>query len=182
MSRANIVFTLLLSAVLASGGAPLTAGGASAQQQAFKGTVSGDNIQKVGFRAMIQKEAIMYNLAGYARNNPDGTVAVTLQGDKDGIDRTLAAIRAGSKKSSKNNIIVPIAAAVDPNLKSFTVFAWTSMSRNITNPYDLVFSLRPTDNQISHHDAKTIWNNIVKSTLKGDDLAKFLKHMNDDVE
>jgi len=27
----------------------------------------------------------------------------------------------------------------------------------------LVFSLRPADDQISQHDAKTIWNNIVKS-------------------
>ncbi len=127
---------------------------------------------------MIQKEAIMYNLAGSARNNPDGTVTVTLQGDKDRIDQTLAAIRAGSKKSSTNNIITPIAAAFDPNLKSFTVFAWTSTSRNITNPYDLVFSLRPSDDQISRHEAKTIWNEIAKSTLKGDDLAKFLKHIN----
>ena len=182
MRRWDIVSTLLLVAVLASGGALLTAGGASAQQQAFKGTVSGANIQKVGFRAMIQKEAIMYNLAGSARNNPDGTVAISLQGDKDRIDQTLAAIRAGSKKSSKNNTIIPNAAALDPNLKSFTVFAWTSVSRNITNPYDLVFTLRPTDDQISHHDAKTIWNDIAKSTLKGDDLAKFVKHLNDDDE
>jgi acylphosphatase len=158
----------------------LTAGGGSAQQQSFKGTVSGADILKVGFRAMIQKQAIKYNLAGSVRNNPDGTVEVSLQGDKGGIDQTLAAIRAGSKKSSKNNTISPITAVLDPNLKSFTVFAWTSASRNITNPYDLVFSLRSTDDQISLHDAKTIWNNIARSTLKGDDLAKFLKHLDDD--
>jgi acylphosphatase len=158
----------------------LTAGGGSAQQQSFKGTVSGADILKVGFRAMIQKQAIKYNLAGSVRNNPDGTVEVSLQGDKGGIDQTLAAIRAGSKKSSKNNTISPITAVLDPNLKSFTVFAWTSASRNITNPYDLVFSLRSTDDQISLHDSKTIWNNIARSTLKGDDLAKFLKHLDDD--
>ena len=52
---------------------------------------------------MIQKEAIVYNLAGSALNNPDGTVKVTLQGDKDRIDQVLDAIRAGSKKPSKNN-------------------------------------------------------------------------------
>ena len=158
----------------------LTAGGGSAQQQSFKGTVSGADILKVGFRAMIQKQAIKYNLAGSVRNNPDGTVEVSLQGDKGGIDQTLAAIRAGSKKSSKNNTISPITAVLDPNLKSFTVFAWTSASRNITNPYDLVFSLRSTDDQISLHDSKTIWNNIARITLKGDDLAKFLKHLDDD--
>jgi hypothetical protein len=49
----------------------LTAGAASAQQQAITATVNGAKIQKVGFRAMIQKETIMYNLAGFARNKPD---------------------------------------------------------------------------------------------------------------
>jgi acylphosphatase len=171
---------LLLAAVLASGSFWLTTGTASAQQQAIMATVTGAKIQKVGFRAMIQKEAIMYNLAGFARNNPDGTVEVRLQGDKDGIDQTLAAIRAGSKKSSQNNIVDQAPAAWDPDLRTFTVFAWTSTSRNIMKPYDLVFSLRPANNEISHKDAKTIWNNIAKSTLKGDDLAKFLKHLDDD--
>ena len=101
-------------------------------------------------------------------------------GDKDRIDQTLAAIRAGSKKSSQNNTISQVPAEWDPDLKTITVFAWTSTSRNITNPYDLVFSLRPANDQISHKDAKAICNNIAKSTLKGADLAKFLKHLNDD--
>ena len=46
---------------------------------------------------MIQKEAIMYNLAGSARNNTDGTVSVTLQGDKNGIDQLVAAMKAGAR-------------------------------------------------------------------------------------
>ncbi len=170
---------LLFASILASGSAILTSGTASAQQQAITTTVTGAEIQKVGFRAMIQKEAIMYNLAGSARNNPDGTVNVCLQGDKDRIEKTLAAIRAGSKKSSQNNAISEIPAELNPNLKTFTVFAWTSTTRNITNPYDLVFVLRPANDQISRHDAKAVWNDIAKSTLKGDDLAKFLKHLDD---
>jgi len=141
----------------------LTAGAASAQQEAITATVTGAKIQKVGFRAMIQKEAIMYNLAGSARNNPDGTVKVSLQGDKDRIDQTLAAIRAGSKKSSKDDTISQVPATWDPNLKTLTVFAWTSTGRNITNPYDLVFPLRPANDQISRNDAKAIWNNIAIS-------------------
>ena len=121
----------------------MTAGAASAQEEAITATVTGEAIQKVGFRAMIQKEAIMLNLAGSARNNPDGTMKVSLQGDKGRIDQVLAAIRTGSKKSSKDNTIAQVPAAVDPNLKSFTVFAWTSTTRNITNPYDLVFPCDP---------------------------------------
>ena len=87
MRTAGYRVALLLAAVLASGSGLLTAGAASAQQQAITATVTGAKIQKVGFRAMIQKEAIMYNLAGFARNNPDGTVEVRLQGDKDRIDQ-----------------------------------------------------------------------------------------------
>jgi acylphosphatase len=180
MPAAGYRLVLILAAVLAGGAALLTTGVANAQQEAIAATVTGDAIQEVGFRAMIQKEAIMFNLAGSARNNPDGTVAVTLQGDKGRIDQVLAAIRAGSKKSSTDNTVVSVPAAVDPNLKTFTVFAGTSTSRNIANPYDLVFPLRPANDQVSRHDAKAIWNKIAQGALKGDDLAKFMTHLDDD--
>ena len=38
------------------------------------------------------------------------------------------------------------------------------------------FPCDPAMTRSSHDDATTIWNNIAKSTLNGDDLAKFLKH------
>ena len=170
----------LLVAGLLWGGAMLTAGEASAQQEAITGTVGGEAIQKVGFRAMIQKQAIMYNLAGYARNVPDGTVSVSLQGDKNRIDKVLEAIRVGSKKSSRNNTVSAADATFDPNRKTFTVVGWTSTSRNITNPYDLVFHLRPGNDEISPKKAAAAWNAIAESTLKGDDLAKFMKHLDTD--
>ena len=87
MRMAGYHVALLLAAVLAIAIALLTAGAASARQEAITATVTGAEIQKVGFRAMIQKEAMMHDLAGSARNNPDGTVKVTLQGDKDRIDQ-----------------------------------------------------------------------------------------------
>jgi acylphosphatase len=165
---------------LVCGAVALTAGSASAEQQAVKGIVSGEAIQKVGFRAMIQKQAIMYNLAGAARNIPDGTVSISLQGDKQRINRVLDAIRAGSKKSSQDNKISLTDDALDSNLKTFTVFAWTSTTRDITNPYDLVFQLRPTDGDISKKEASAAWNTIAEGTLKGDDLTKFTKHLDAD--
>jgi acylphosphatase len=171
---------LMLAAALASGAS--AAGAAQGSQAAITATVTGTAIQKVGFRAMIQKQAIMYNLAGYARNNPNGTVSLSLQGDKDGIDKTLAAIRAGSKKSSKNNSVAQTPAAWDPKLKTFTVFGWTSTTRDITNPSDLIFPIRPADNEITPQEAKAVWNKIAESTLKGDDLAKFMKHLDSDDE
>jgi hypothetical protein len=106
--------------------------------------------------------------------------AHALQGDKDRIDKTLEAISAGNKISSKANIIGEAPAALDPNLKTFTVFSWTSTSRNILNPYDLVFNLRRANNEISGKEAKEVWNTIAESALKGEDLAKFMKHLQDD--
>jgi acylphosphatase len=171
---------LLLVGGLVCGAAVLTAGATSAGQQAIKGIVSGEAIQKVGFRAMIQKQAITYNLAGYARNIPDGTVSISLQGDKDRIDKVLDAIRAGTKKSSHDNKVSATDDPLDPSLKTFTVFDWISTSRNITTPYNLVFPLRPADDEISPKQAKGVWNAIAESTLKGDDLTKFMRHLDAD--
>jgi acylphosphatase len=176
---ANRLGALILASV-SIGAAFLAAGAAYAEQTAIAAIVSGDNIQKVGFRAMIQKAAIMYNIAGFARNNLNGSVAVSLQGDEDRIGRVLSLIRAGSKKSSKSNKIDQTPIALDPTLNTFTVYGWTSTSREISRPYDLVFPLRTSDDQMSHDDAKSTWNRLVESVLAGDDLARFMKHLNDD--
>jgi acylphosphatase len=69
------------------------------KQKAISATVHGDD-QKVGFRAMIMKQAIEYNLAGSARNEADEIVHFILQGESDRLDSALAAIREGTKKSS----------------------------------------------------------------------------------
>jgi acylphosphatase len=165
---------------LACAAAPANARDDKAGQVAMSGTISGEKIQKVGFRAMIQKQAISENLAGYARNNADGTVSLSLQGDKHRIGKVLDVIRDGSKKSSTDNKVNLTEAPLDPDLKTFTVFAWTSTTRNITNPYDLVFQLRPTDEEISKKEAALVWNSIAESTLKGDDLTKFKNHLDAD--
>jgi hypothetical protein len=40
--------------------------------------------------------------------------------------------------------------------------------------------LRPADDEISKKEASAAWNTIAESTLKGDDLAKFMKHLDAD--
>jgi acylphosphatase len=107
-------------------------------------------------------------------------VSISLQGDKDRIEKVLEAIRVGSKKSSRNNTVSATNAAVDPTLKTFTVYGWTSTSRNIANPYDLVFQLRPANDEITKKQAAAVWNAIAENTLKGDDLAKFMQHLDSD--
>jgi len=140
------------------------------QQQAIVATVTGDD-QQVGFRAMIMKQAIEYNLAGSARNQANETVHFALQGDAARLDSALAAIRAGTKKSS-NIEVSATQTAVDRSLSTFTIVDWTSTSRNITTPYTLVFRLRADDKPISKSEAKEAWHQILRTTLRGDDLKK----------
>jgi acylphosphatase len=168
-----------LAAVFVLGVATMAAGAATAQQEAILATVVGEKVQKVGYRALIQKQAIMYNLAGYARNDPDGTVGVRLQGDKNRIDKALQAVSAGNRASSQANVVGVSSTPLDPNLKTFTILGWTSQSRDISNPYDLVFRLRPTDDEISAKEAKAVWDTIAEGALKGEDRTKFLRHLED---
>lgn len=137
---------------------------------AISAVVTGDD-QGVGFRAMIMKQAIRYNLAGSAENEPDAIVKFTLQGDAARVDAALARIDEGTPRSGNIQVRTK-QAAVDPDLKSFSVIGWTSQTRHITNPYNLKFDLRPEDNEISKDDSKTVWHQILRTTLKGDDLAK----------
>ena len=137
---------------------------------AISATVTGDD-QRVGFRALLMKQAIQYNLAGTAKNDANNIVEFTLQGHPKRIDKAVETIRSGTRKSS--GIDVKTApAAVDPKLDTFTVVDWTSTSRQITTPYTLVFKLRATDETISTSRAKDVWHAILRTTLKGEDLKK----------
>jgi acylphosphatase len=143
------------------------------QEKAISATVNGDD-QQVGFRAMIMKQAIKYNLAGSAQNQANETVRFTLQGDSDRLDSALAAIREGTKKSSDITVSATD-TAVEPSLSTFTIVDWTSTSRKITTPYTLVFTLRDDDGAISKSEAKAVWHQILQSTLQGEDLQKLDK-------
>ena len=52
------------------------------------------------FGPMIMKQAIEYNLGGYAKNEPNDVVSFTLQGEAKRLEDAAAAIREGTKKSS----------------------------------------------------------------------------------
>ena len=140
------------------------------QKQAISARVTG-NDQHVGFRAMVMKQAIEFNLAGVAKNDADDIVQFTLQGDADRIGKAIEAIREGTKKSS-NIEVTTTPAAVEPKLNTFTIIDWTSTSRNITTPYTLEFKLRGDDKVISTSHANDVWHGVLKSTLKGEDLKK----------
>ncbi|MCA9285864.1 MAG: acylphosphatase [Phycisphaerales bacterium] len=55
----------------------------------FAGTVQG-----VGFRATTRRVAGAFAVAGWVRNEPDGTVRCVAEGAREEVDRFLAAVRA----------------------------------------------------------------------------------------
>jgi acylphosphatase len=141
-----------------------------AQQAAVEATVTGHD-QQVGFRAMVMKQAIEYNLAGSARNDVNEIVNFTLQGDKQRIDPALVTIQKGPKKSSDIKVTTT-PTTIDPKLHTFTIVDWTSSSRNITNKYNLVFDLRVENTVISPTEAKAVWHQILERTLNAEDRKK----------
>jgi acylphosphatase len=176
--RIAVVVALSLTwAVVATAPASAESSVAAQNVVAIAGIVTG-NVQKVGFRAMIQKQAIRYNLAGSARNESDQSVRFVLQGPKDRVDQALETIREGTKKSS--NVKVSVSpATVEPDAKTFTVFAWTSVSRAISHPYDLVFSLRQDNTMLGKHEAKSVWLGICEKAVQGEDVGKCDKDKDD---
>jgi len=97
------------------------------QQKAISATVI-VNDQKVDFRAMVMKQAIEYNLAGVASDEPNMIVRFTLQGDGKRVDKVIAAINEGAKRSTGVRLSAS-PAAIEPGLKTFTIVDWTSSSR-----------------------------------------------------
>jgi acylphosphatase len=174
---AVVVASSLTWAVVVTAPASAESSVAAQNVVAIAGIVTG-NVQKVGFRAMIQKQAIRYNLAGSARNESDQSVRFVLQGPKDRVDQALDTIREGTKKSS--NVKVSVSpATVEPAAKTFTVFGWTSVSRAISHPYDLVFSLRQDNTVLGKHEAKSVWLGICEKAVQGEDVGKCDKDKDD---
>lgn len=143
---------------------------AHADPGAVTGVVTG-NVQKVGFRALILRQAIRYNLAGEARNEPDGTVRFSLQGTGERISRALTELRKGTGKSSDVKVTTESAAPRE-GLVAFTVVAWTSSTREISKPYDLVFALRSPDGVVSAKEARRVYHRILEETLEPADRAR----------
>jgi hypothetical protein len=63
-------------------------------------------------------------------------------------------------------------ATVAPNLSTFTVVGWTSLSRKIKTPYDLVFTLRADNTTIKKRATKAVWLEICNKAVKGEDVGK----------
>lgn len=60
----------------------------------LRATVHG-RVQGVLFRDFVERRAAGLGLLGYVRNQPDGTVYVEAEGDRDKLEKLLAYLNAG---------------------------------------------------------------------------------------
>jgi acylphosphatase len=71
----------------------------------FHAVVSGD-VQGVGFRAYVQYHASRLGVAGYARNEWDGSVEVIAEGERDALETMIDKLRKGPRGAAVNRVDV----------------------------------------------------------------------------
>jgi acylphosphatase len=78
--------------------------------QRLKAVVKGE-VQGVGFRWAVQRQAGRLGLTGYAENLPDGSVRVEAEGDADRLDQLEAYLRQGPRWAEVESLDVQRAPA-----------------------------------------------------------------------
>ena len=61
-------------------------------------------VQGVGFRAFVVENALALGVKGWARNQWNGTVEVVAEGDRQMLERFLAALRRGPRMSDVTQV------------------------------------------------------------------------------
>ena len=57
-------------------------------------------VQGVGFRYFVEEQAVALGLKGWVRNRWDGTVEVTAEGERDTLNKLLAALNRGPRAAN----------------------------------------------------------------------------------
>jgi acylphosphatase len=72
-------------------------------------------VQKVGFRWFVMRNAQRLGLAGWVRNNPDGTVELEAAGSADGIAELRERVSAGPAAARVDHVYdLPVTAGELP--------------------------------------------------------------------
>ena len=63
-------------------------------------------VQGVFFRDTVRRRAVAANVAGWVRNNRDGTVEAVFEGEKDAVERLVAVCREGPRGARVDRVDV----------------------------------------------------------------------------
>ncbi len=77
-------------------------------------------VQGVGFRWFVEREAHILQVAGWVRNNPDGSVEVLAHGTRDQLAGLHSRLREGPRTARVDEVEVSEAEVV-PRLGSFQI-------------------------------------------------------------
>jgi acylphosphatase len=77
-------------------------------------------VQGVGFRWFVEREAHMFKISGWVRNNPDGTVELFAQGTRDQLAGLHSHLREGPRAARVDAVDVSDAEPI-ASLSSFQV-------------------------------------------------------------
>ena len=77
-------------------------------------------VQGVGFRWFVEREAHILGIAGWVRNNHDGSVEILAQGTRDQLSGLHRRLREGPRAARVDAVAVSEARPVD-GLKSFRI-------------------------------------------------------------
>src|SRR5690348_8550570 len=89
------------------------------QRDARRFVVRG-RVQGVGFRWFVEREAHMLGIAGWVRNNSDGSVEVLAVGNRDQLIGLRSRLRQGPRAARVDDV-EEFEANSQPNLKSFRI-------------------------------------------------------------
>jgi acylphosphatase len=77
-------------------------------------------VQGVGFRWFVEAEARTLGLAGWVRNNPDGSVEVLAKGPREQLSALRGRLQQGPR-ASRVDAVEESEAAQQPDLKTFRI-------------------------------------------------------------
>lgn len=77
-------------------------------------------VQGVGFRWFVEREAHILGIAGWVRNNPDGSVEVLAQGTRDQLSGLRSRLREGPR-AARVDAVEESEARSSPNVSSFRI-------------------------------------------------------------
>jgi acylphosphatase len=75
--------------------------------------VIGGRVQGVGFRAWVEREALLRGLNGWVRNLPNGDVEAVFAGPRASVDAMIAACRIGPRAARVTSVETSAAAEED---------------------------------------------------------------------